>query len=137
MNNKHFIVAGITSLMLTGCSTLTSPNTSQQKWLQDKEYTLTILHTNDNHGHFWQNQYGERGMAARATLVNHIRAEVESAGGSVLLLSGGDINTGVPESDLLDAQPDFIGMNMIGYDAMAIGNHEFDNPLDVLAKQAD
>ena len=137
MNNKRFIVASIASLLLTGCSTLTSTTTTQQKWLQDKEYNLTILHTNDNHGHFWQNKYGERGMAARATLVNHIRAEVESAGGSVLLLSGGDINTGVPESDLLDAEPDFIGMNMIGYDAMAVGNHEFDNPLDVLAKQAD
>ena len=137
MNNKRFIVASIASLILTGCSTLSSTTTTQQKWLQDKEYNLTILHTNDNHGHFWQNKYGERGMAARATLVNHIRAEVESAGGSVLLLSGGDINTGVPESDLLDAEPDFIGMNMIGYDAMAVGNHEFDNPLDVLAKQAD
>ena len=137
MNNKRFIVASIASLILTGCSTLSSTTTTQQKWLQDKEYNLTILHTNDNHGHFWQNKYGERGMAARATLVNHIRAEVESAGGSVLLLSGGDINTGVPESDLLDAEPDFIGMNMIGYDAMAVGNHEFDNPLDVLAKQAN
>lgn len=50
-------------------------------------------------------------------------------GGSVLLLSGGDINTGVPESDLQDAEPDFRGMNLIGYDAMAVGNHEFDNPL--------
>ena len=45
-------------------------------------------------------------------------------GGSVLLLSGGDINTGVPESDLQDAEPDFRGMNLIGYDAMAVGNHE-------------
>ncbi|MDI5035973.1 hypothetical protein MJM43_30335, partial [Salmonella enterica subsp. enterica serovar Montevideo] len=41
-------------------------------------------------------------------------------GGSVLLLSGGDINTGVPESDLQDAEPDFRGMNLIGYDAMAV-----------------
>lgn len=56
-------------------------------------------------------------------------------GGSVLLLSGGDINTGVPESDLQDAEPDFRGMNLIGYDAMAVGNHEFDNPLTVLRQQ--
>ncbi len=56
-------------------------------------------------------------------------------GGSVLLLSGGDINTGVPESDLQDAEPDFRGMNLIGYDAMAVGNHEFDNPLSVLRQQ--
>ncbi|WP_198597464.1 metallophosphoesterase, partial [Vibrio splendidus] len=63
--------------------------------------------------------------------------EVEAEGGSVLLLSGGDINTGVPESDLQDAEPDFKGMNKIGYDAMALGNHEFDNSLDVLQKQID
>ncbi len=55
--------------------------------------------------------------------------------GSVLLLSGWYINTGVPESDLQDAEPDFRGMNMVGYDAMALGNHEFDNPLSVLRQQ--
>lgn len=64
-----------------------------------------------------------------------IRKEVAEEGGSVLLLSGGDINTGVPESDLQDAEPDFRGMNLIGYDAMAVGNHEFDNPLSVLRQQ--
>lgn len=64
-----------------------------------------------------------------------IRQEVAAQGGSLLLLSGGDINTGVPESDLQDAEPDFRGMNLVGYDAMAIGNHEFDNPLSVLRQQ--
>jgi len=136
MNKKPFTLAGLALLIATGCSSLVMANTAQHEWVKDKEYKLTILHTNDNHGNFWQNRYGERGMAARATLVNKIRAEVEASGGSLLLLSGGDINTGVPESDLQDAEPDFIGMNMIGYDAMAVGNHEFDNPLDVLAKQA-
>jgi 5'-nucleotidase/UDP-sugar diphosphatase len=97
--------------------------------------TFTVLHTNDNHGRFWSNSDGEYGMAARKTLIDSIRAEVSNAGGETLLLSGGDINTGVPESDLQDAVPDFIGMNEIGYDAMAVGNHEFDNPLAVLDSQ--
>lgn len=136
MNYKSFTLSTMTALMLAGCSSSAVDNTVQHEWTQDKQYNLTILHTNDNHGNFWQNKYGERGMAARATLINNIRSEVKAAGGSVLLLSGGDINTGVPESDLQDAEPDFIGMNMIGYDAMAVGNHEFDNPLEVLAKQA-
>ena len=96
---------------------------------------FTVLHTNDNHGRFWENKYGEYGMAARKTLIDQIRAEVEAAGGETLLLSGGDINTGVPESDLQDARPDFVGMNLIGYDAMAVGNHEFDNPLSVVDMQ--
>ncbi len=74
-------------------------------------------------------------MAARKTLVDEIRRQVNSEGGFTLLLSGGDINTGVPESDLHDAEPDIIGMNSMGYDAMAVGNHEFDNSLAVIRKQ--
>ena len=117
---------------LAGCAT-----TSEHAWQEDTTYKLTVLHTNDNHGRFWQNKYGEYGMAARKTLIDELRADVQAEGGSVLLLSGGDINTGVPESDLQDAEPDFKGMNKIGYDAIALGNHEFDNPLDVLQKQID
>ena len=96
---------------------------------------FTVLHTNDNHGRFWENSNGEYGMAARKALIDQIRAEVSANGGESILLSGGDINTGVPESDLQDAIPDFIGMNEIRYDAMAVGNHEFDNPLAVLDSQ--
>lgn len=117
---------------LAGCATAPA-----QQWEADKTYKLTILHTNDHHGRFWQNQYGEYGMAARKTLIDQLRADIEAQGGSVLLLSGGDINTGVPESDLQDAEPDFKGMSKIGYDAMALGNHEFDNPLEVLFKQKE
>jgi len=133
MKLKNIALSALTMAIAAGCAT--TDQQPKHEWKQDKEYNITILHTNDNHGNFWQNKYGERGMAARATLINNIRAEVKAEGGSVLLLSGGDINTGVPESDLQDAEPDFIGMNMIGYDAMTLGNHEFDNPLDVLAKQ--
>ncbi|BET42681.1 bifunctional UDP-sugar hydrolase/5'-nucleotidase UshA [Atlantibacter hermannii] len=106
-----------------------------QAYEQDKTYKITILHTNDHHGHFWRNEYGEYGLAAQKTLVDGIRQQVAEQGGNVLVLSGGDINTGVPESDLQDAEPDFRGMNLIGYDAMAVGNHEFDNPLTVLRQQ--
>ena len=88
-----------------------------QAYEKDKTYKITILHTNDHHGHFWRSEYGEYGLAAQKTLVDGIRKEVAEEGGSVLLLSGGDINTGVPESDLQDAEPDFRGMNLIGYDA--------------------
>ncbi|MEL7291987.1 MAG: bifunctional UDP-sugar hydrolase/5'-nucleotidase UshA [Pseudomonadota bacterium] len=117
---------------LAGCATA-----PQHEWEADKTYKLTVLHTNDHHGRFWQNKYGEYGMAARKTLIDELRAEIAAEGGSSLLLSGGDINTGVPESDLQDAEPDFKGMSKIGYDAMALGNHEFDNPLDVLMKQKE
>lgn len=96
---------------------------------------LTVLHTNDNHGRFWHNERGEYGMAARKALIDQLRKEAKSKHHQVILLSGGDINTGIPESDLQYAEPDFKGMSLIGYDAMAIGNHEFDNPLSVLDQQ--
>ncbi|OAT22098.1 UDP-sugar hydrolase/5'-nucleotidase [Buttiauxella noackiae ATCC 51607] len=127
-----FAVKGVTTALLMAVS-LTSA--SALAWEKDKTYNITILHTNDHHGHFWRNEHAEYGLAAQKTLVDSIRKEVAEKGGSVLLLSGGDINTGVPESDLQDAEPDFRGMNLIGYDAMAIGNHEFDKPLTVLRQQ--
>lgn len=129
MKTYHLI-----SLAITSAICLLNP-VHAKGWEDDKAYQFTILHTNDNHGRFWHNKHGEYGMPARLTLIEKIRAEVEGKGGSVLLLSGGDINTGVPESDLQDAEPDFVGMNKMAYDAMALGNHEFDNPQEVIRKQ--
>ena len=120
------------ALVLAACSSM--PGAGPER---DKTYKLTILHTNDHHGRFWKNSDGEYGMAARKTLIDQIRAEVTRSGGFSLLLDGGDVNTGVPESDLQDAVPDFRGMNLLGYDAMAVGNHEFDKPLGVLRMQRD
>lgn len=102
-----------------------------------KEIQLTILHTNDHHGRFFRNKYGEYGLAARKTLIDQLRQSAFAEGREVLLLSGGDINTGIPESDTLDAEPDFKGMKLLGYDAMAVGNHEFDNDLKTIFKQQD
>jgi 5'-nucleotidase / UDP-sugar diphosphatase len=117
------------ALLLAGCAPWSgSPP-------PDRSYNLTILHTNDHHGRFWKNQNGEYGMAARKTVIDRIRQEVKDAGGYSLLLDGGDVNTGVPESDLQDAVPDFEGMNLLGYDAMAVGNHEFDKPPATLQMQ--
>ncbi|EBM0827536.1 bifunctional UDP-sugar hydrolase/5'-nucleotidase [Salmonella enterica] len=127
-----FLKRGVALALLAAFALTTQPVQAYEK---DKTYKITILHTNDHHGHFWRSEYGEYGLAAQKTLVDSIRKEVAQEGGSVLLLSGGDINTGVPESDLQDAEPDFRGMNLIGYDAMAVGNHEFDNPLTVLRQQ--
>ncbi|EFV3822072.1 bifunctional UDP-sugar hydrolase/5'-nucleotidase [Salmonella enterica] len=127
-----FLKRGVALALLAAFALASQPAQAYEK---DKTYKITILHTNDHHGHFWRSEYGEYGLEAQKTLVDSIRKEVAQEGGSVLLLSGGDINTGVPESDLQDAEPDFRGMNLIGYDAMAVGNHEFDNPLTVLRQQ--
>ncbi|MCL2916588.1 bifunctional UDP-sugar hydrolase/5'-nucleotidase UshA [Shewanella corallii] len=121
--------------LLGGCQSAPTPQNCAQAG--DACVKFSLLHTNDHHGRFWRNKDDEYGMAARKTLVAQQRAEIKASGGASLLLSGGDINTGVPESDMQDAVPDFIGMNLIGYDAMAVGNHEFDNDLDVLNMQQE
>jgi len=126
------LVYSTLAFALAACSSMGSGGPEK-----DKTYRITILHTNDHHGRFWKNSDGEYGMAARKTLIDGIRAEVKASGGYSLLLDGGDVNTGVPESDLQDAVPDFKGMNLLGYDAMAVGNHEFDKPLFVLKMQRD
>ena len=126
----HLAAASLLLLTLAACTHLTPAGPER-----DRTYAVTILHTNDHHGRFWRNQDGEYGMAARKTVVDAIRAEVAAAGGYSLLLDGGDVNTGVPESDMQDAVPDFKGMNLLGYDAMAVGNHEFDKSPAVLAMQ--
>jgi len=100
-----------------------------------RNYHITVLHTNDHHGRFWKNSRKEYGMAARKTLIDSIRAEVELQGGFLLLLDAGDMNTGIPESKMLNAKPDIEGMNLLGYDAMVAGNHEFDNPVEMLLLQ--
>ena len=133
MLSRHLISITVVSVALLISACTQNPVAPPSSRLKNLDFT--IIHTNDNHGKFWRNRHGEMGMAARKTVIDRIRNEVQTQGGKVLVLSAGDINTGVPESDIQEAKPDFIGMNMIGYDAMALGNHEFDNPLDVLMKQ--
>ena len=60
---------------------------------------------------------------------------MEKKGGSVIILNAGDVNTGVPESDMQNARPDIEGLNEIGYEAMVLGNYEFDSPLQILTMQ--
>ncbi len=98
-------------------------------------FTLRVLHTNDHHGHYLPDSKGQYGMAPRKTLIDELKRSILQEDGFSLLLSGGDINTGTMESDMFDAKPDFLGMKYIGYDAMAVGNHEFDNDFKVIQEQ--
>lgn len=110
-------------------------STSAMAYQANKTYKFTVLHTNDIHGHFWNNNKGEYGLSAQKNVVDQIRNEVEKKGGSVIILNAGDVNTGVPESDMQNARPDIEGLNEIGYEAMVLGNHEFDSPLQILTMQ--
>ena len=128
LHRLPYLLSLLAILALCGCATLSGDSANAP-------HALTILHTNDHHGRFWKNEHGEHGLAARKVLADRVRTEVTTLGGDVLLLDAGDINTGAPESDMLDAESDIRGMNAMGYDAMAVGNHEFDNSLSVLRQQ--
>jgi 5'-nucleotidase / UDP-sugar diphosphatase len=122
------LISLIMLLALQSCSSIF-------KKQEEVKFKLRVLHTNDHHGHYLTDKYGQYGMAARKTLIESLRKNIISDGGDSLLLSGGDINTGTMESDIFDAEPDFLAMKLMGYDAMAIGNHEFDNSYKVIKQQ--
>jgi len=104
--------------------------------------TLIILHTSDLHGHVHptdelaDRDFGE-GLARVASTVKSVRAE----GRTVLLLDSGDTIQGTPAQALVfggkigdGSDPIVRAMNAVGYDAMAVGNHEFDFGLERLEK---
>ena len=132
MNFTRPAVYLLVAAAIAGCANAPLPGPEK-----DTTYRITVMHTNDHHGRVWKKSDGEYGMAARKSVIDGIRAEVAASGGYSLLLDGGDVNTGVPESDLQDAVPDFKGMNLLGYQAMAVGNHEFDKPRPVLQMQRE
>ncbi len=87
---------------------------------------VVILHTNDTHGHLLAD--GETGGSARiAAIVKQIEPQ--------LLFDAGDIFTGTPVADLSEGRAVIDVMNAIGYDAVALGNHEFDKGIDILRER--
>src|SRR5207237_296664 len=93
---------------------------------------ITVLHTTDVHGSLaaWDDladRAAPRGLEKIASLVRAVRAE----GAPVLLLDAGDAIEGSPlvaidhRNGATGADPVTTVMSRIGYDAMAIGNHEF------------
>ena len=99
---------------------------------------LTILFFNDLHGHLMPQQItpeGGRpteigGIARIAGLVKKIEAENQKAGARTLLLVAGDVLQGTPMSTVFRGKPDIEAFNLMGVDAMTVGNHEFDFGLD-------
>ncbi len=81
--------------------------------------TLTVIGTNDLHGSV------ER-LPILAGYVANVRAARAADGGEVLLVDAGDMFQGTLASNLTEGAPVVAAYNLIGYDAAAIGNHEFD-----------
>lgn len=102
---------------------------------------VTIISTTDLHGNilpldYYTNKPDARGLAKAATIINQIRRENPAA----LLADSGDTIQGTPleyfHNKRNNAPPDpmMLAMNALRYDAMAVGNHEYNFGLAVLAK---
>ena len=84
--------------------------------------TLVVLHTNDFHGYISSDGDRAAGLARIATYFNSERARSSK----VLALDAGDCVSGTPISTLFQGRPIFEAMTAVGYDAVTLGNHEFD-----------
>ncbi|MFF0158451.1 bifunctional metallophosphatase/5'-nucleotidase [Streptomyces sp. NPDC005263] len=119
-----------------------------------KRYALTVMGTTDLHGHVFNWDYfkdaeyadaagNAQGLSRISTLVNQVRAEKGRR--NTLLLDAGDTIQGTPltyyyaKVDPITAKggpvhPMAAAMNAIGYDAVALGNHEFNYGIETLRK---
>lgn len=127
----------LVTMLLLGATTSVGAN--------HRTFQLTILHNNDGESQLINAGSGIEdfgGVARFKTLVDQLRAEALSGGGrgvgqGVIMLSSGDNFLAGPElnASFANGVPyyDSTAVSLIGYDAMALGNHEFDFGPDILA----
>ena len=98
-----------------------------------KPFELTIIHVNDNHANHEPQSSGDGGDSRQAAVIRQIRADVKNH----LTLDAGDRFTGTLFHTQYKGMDNVPFLNMLGFQAMAIGNHEFDEGDDGLAKFID
>lgn len=94
------------------------------------EKDTVILHTNDVHGRIVEEK-GVIGDAKLATVIEDERAKTDQ---TTLVVDAGDAFQGLPISNSTKGEARAEILNKMGYDAMAVGNHEFDFGLDEAKK---
>jgi 5'-nucleotidase len=132
MKRRDFIkntAASSALLTLTGLSLSSFKNETVKH--------ITILHTNDVHSYIdpfppnHPKNPNMGGVARRAALIDTIRKENPN----VLLLDAGDIFQGTPYFNYYGGELEFKLMNMMGYEIVTLGNHDFDNGIEGLLSQ--
>lgn len=122
---KHFIVQVLCLLCLL-CTAIIAPAQGRQ----DTVITLTVLHTNDTHScilpinrHFADTALADKGgFLRRAAWIEQKRRHDEA----FLLFDCGDFSQGSAFYNLFRGEVEIKLMNYMKYDAVTIGNHEFD-----------
>lgn len=98
---------------------------------------LVILHTNDTHSQIEPIRVGYNkgmgGVERRLQFIDHVREKYGKK--KVLLLDAGDFNQGTPYYTVAHGDLEVELVNLMGYDVMTLGNHEFDNGQEDLARR--
>lgn len=116
--------ATLTAAATPATETVTNASTSTNN------DTVTVLHTNDVHGRMVEDdRNGVIGDALLSGIVNDYRSK-----GTTLVFDSGDSFQGLPISNSSKGEDMATVMNAVGYDAMTVGNHEFDFGLDQLRR---
>jgi len=127
--NKFLNIVAVLAVFMAACLFVSIEAPANNDY-----HTLTILHTNDVHGRLQPINYGEfknvGGFASRAKLVKEIKSENEN----VLTLDGGDFAQGTMYFKFFSGLPEAKFMSKVGYDAIELGNHEFDKGIPTLQK---
>ena len=113
-NIKLFFVLAISTLLFCSC---------------ERQKTIVILHTNDTHSQVEPKDNGTCGYARRMGLIEQER----KANPDLFLFDAGDFCQGTPYFNYFHGRVETEAINRMRYDAVTLGNHEFDNGLDSLA----
>ena len=90
-----------------------------------------ILHTNDTHSRIDPDASGRGGVLRRRGVIDSVR----NAEANVLLVDVSDAVQGTLYYSLFGGEVERKMMNALGYDIQILGNHEFDNGMEALARE--
>ncbi len=136
LNRKLLLLPSLSTLLLALAFLSPAPQSEAANRIQ-----ITVLGTTDLHGNiypidYYTNKPDNRGLAKIATLIKRVRIENPNT----LLVDSGDTIQGTPlayyhnKKNNTPPDPMMLSMNALGYDAMAVGNHEYNFGLKVLEK---
>ena len=121
-NVSNYLALAIFGLFFAACS-------------NSSKYIATILHTNDTHSQVEPLEEGKRdefcgGYALRMGVI----AQEREKNPDLILLDAGDFSQGTPYFNFYHGRIEVDALNYMGYDAVTLGNHEFDYGVDTLAE---
>ena len=143
---KHNILLAVLLICVTLFTTMSCATSQKSEMVSNRvpgePFELVILGTSDMHGNVWGFSYEDSKESTNngmSRLYTFIKNERETHPGLILLDAGDDIQGTIMTDDLANKNPDELhpviaAMNFMGYDAMTLGNHEFNWGIPTMKK---